>query len=101
MTVEELLGRITSRELAEWAAFERVYGPIGLERGDWQAAQVTQAVYAAAGDTKTKLTDLVLRWGRKRRQTGQEQLALFRALASGGGGRGHDREPADQDRSGL
>lgn len=82
MTVEELLARISSRELAEWAAFEREFGPLGLERGDWQAAQVTQAV---AGDGKSRLSDYVLRWGRRRRQTGQEQLALFRALASGGG----------------
>lgn len=82
MTVEELLARISSRELAEWAAFEREFGPIGLERGDWQAAQITQAV---AGDGKARLADYVLRWGRRRRQTGQEQLALLRALASGGG----------------
>lgn len=83
MTVEGLLARISSRELAEWAAFEQEFGPLGLERGDWQAAQVAQAI---GGDGKTKLGDVVLRWGRKRRQTGAEQLAIFRALASRGGG---------------
>jgi hypothetical protein len=82
MTVEELLARISSRELAEWAAFEREYGPIGLERGDWQAAQVTQAI---AGDGKAKLTDIVLQWSRKRAQTGEEQLAIFKAMAGMGG----------------
>lgn len=97
MTVEELLARISSRELAEWAAFEQEHGPLGLERGDWQAAVVAQAI---AGDGKTKLSDFVLRWGRKRRQTGQEQLAIFKALASRGGGRGNDRESADQGRRG-
>lgn len=95
MTVEELLGRISSRELTEWAVFEQEYGPLGLDRGDWQAAQVVQAT---VGDGKAKLADYVLRWGRKRRQTGQEQLAIFRALASGGGGSEHDREPVDQGR---
>lgn len=29
MTVRELLDRIDSRELAEWDAFERAYGPLG------------------------------------------------------------------------
>lgn len=95
MTVEDLLARISSRELSEWAAFERTFGPLGLERGDWQAAQVAQAV---AGDGKTKLADFVLSWGKKRRQTGQEQLAIFRAMASGGGRHEHDREPPDQGR---
>ena len=84
MTVEELLARISSRELAEWAAFEREYGPIGLERGDWQAAGLAQTVAAAAGG-KGAIADFLLRWGRRPRQTGQEQLAIFRALASGGG----------------
>lgn len=95
MTVEELLRRISARELTEWAVFEQEYGPLGLERGDWQAAAVAQAL---AGDRKARLADFVLRWGRKRRQTGQEQLALLRALASGGGEHGNDREPADQGR---
>jgi hypothetical protein len=95
MTVEELLARISSRELTEWAAFELEHGPIGLERGDWQAAQVAQAI---SGDGKTKLSDIVLRWGRRRAQSGAEQLAIFRALASRGGGHEHDRESADQDR---
>jgi hypothetical protein len=97
MTVEELLERISSRELTEWAVFEQEYGPIGLERGDWQAALVVQAT---AGDGKSKLSDYLLRWGRKRRQTGQEQLAIFKAMASGGGETPseHDREPPDPGR---
>lgn len=95
MTVEEFLGRVSSRELAEWAAFEQQFGPLGLERGDWQAAQIAQVV---AGDQKHRLSDWVLSWGQKRRQTGHEQLALLRALASGGGRNEHDREPPDQGR---
>jgi len=85
MTVEGLLASVSSRELAEWAAYEREFGPIGLERGDWQAAVVASTVSAAAGG-KASIKDYVLRWGR-RRQTGAEQLAIFKALASEGSGK--------------
>lgn len=90
MTVEELLARITSRELAEWAAYEREFGPLGLERGDWHAATVSHVVAAAAGG-KGRITDFLPRWGR-RRQTAEEQLAIFRALAS----RGDERQWGDE-----
>lgn len=40
-TVAELLKTISSRELAEWMAFERTYGPVGTEkRLDVAAAQI-------------------------------------------------------------
>lgn len=41
-----------------------------------------------------KLKDFVLRWGRPPRQSGEEQLAIFRALAAQMGAKetdGHDR----------
>ncbi|MET0419012.1 MAG: hypothetical protein ABW022_23615 [Actinoplanes sp.] len=34
MTVGELLARVSSRELTEWEAYERVAGPVGDERFD-------------------------------------------------------------------
>jgi hypothetical protein len=40
MTVRELLARIDSRELTEWAAFERLYGPLGPVRHDYLTAMV-------------------------------------------------------------
>ena len=45
MTVAELLSRISSRELTEWAVYERRTGPLGGRRGDIQAAIVAAAVY--------------------------------------------------------
>src|SRR5437879_9524104 len=33
-TVGELLARIDSRELSEWKAYERLYGPLGPSRDD-------------------------------------------------------------------
>ncbi len=80
MTVEELLTRISSSELAEWAAFEQEFGPIGLERGDYQAAV---AAYASVGNPKAKLEDFLLSWGRRRSQSGQEQLNILKAMAGG------------------
>jgi len=43
--VRELQSRITSREFAEYRAFDSV-SPIGGIRGDLQAASIVQAVYA-------------------------------------------------------
>lgn len=45
MTVAELLARISSRELTEWAVYERRAGPLGGRRGDIQAAIITAAIY--------------------------------------------------------
>ncbi|MFJ9558047.1 hypothetical protein ACIRPH_29940 [Nocardiopsis sp. NPDC101807] len=45
MTVAELLARISSRELTEWAVYERRAGPLGARRGDIQSAIVAAAVY--------------------------------------------------------
>ncbi len=89
---------MTSRELTEWAAFEQVYGPLGPERGDWQAAVVAHTIAAANGAKNAKLSDFLPQWGGGKRQTGEEQLALFKGLASQGEPRVNDREPAHQDR---
>ena len=42
--VGELGARISARELSEWAAFERIEGPLGLERADMQAAIVASVI---------------------------------------------------------
>lgn len=42
----------------------------------------TTASMLSSGKQRPKLTDFVLRWGKRRRQTAQEQLNIFRALAS-------------------
>ena len=45
MTVAEMLARISSRELTEWAAYERRAGPLGGRRGDVHMAVVSAAIY--------------------------------------------------------
>jgi uncharacterized protein DUF4035 len=82
-----MLARTSSRELTEWQAYEREYGPLGPERGDWQAATVAHtfaALMAGKQGSRLKLTDFLLRWAgprAARRQTPDEQLNIFRALA--------------------
>jgi hypothetical protein len=82
-----LLTRISSRELTEWAVFEREFGPLGQVRGDWQAALVAHTVAStmSSGKDRPKFMDFLLSWAPRRRQTGEEQLQIFKALASGGG----------------
>ena len=86
MTVGELLARASSRELTEWMAYEREHGPLGPDRGDWQAANIaytTGVMAAGKKGRKLKLTDFVLKWGpRKKRQSPEEMLNVFRALAA-------------------
>lgn len=41
-TVRELLDRITAHELAEWQAFERIYGPID---DTWRDAMLVEVHY--------------------------------------------------------
>lgn len=96
MTVRELLERIDSRELSEWAAYERVSGPLGPERLDVLAAIIASTVHNSATDKKSrkaKPRDFLPKWD-KREQTWQEQLAVVKAINSalGGteGGRGGD-----------
>lgn len=33
--------RLSASELSEWRAFEQIDGPLGGERGDWQAALIS------------------------------------------------------------
>lgn len=87
MPVGELLARTLSPELTEWKAYEREYGPLGSERGDWQAANLAYTfavVMAGKKGRRLKLADFLLRWSpaRKRRQSGEEMLDVFGRLAA-------------------
>ena len=57
MTVGELLARMSSRELTEWAAYETVHGPLGPRRDDFLAALVAHTI-AAVNSEKGKSPDL-------------------------------------------
>lgn len=82
----ELLARISSSELSEWMAYERLTGPLGDRRGDLQAA-IVAAVVANANRSKGRAltpNDFVPVWD-KRPKTPEElwkaAMAAFRPVA--------------------
>ncbi|GAA3223280.1 phage tail assembly protein T [Actinocorallia longicatena] len=81
MTVAELLARISSAEITEWAAYEEIAGPLGPARGDIQTALVASTIANAnrGKGPKAKIKDFLLTWDR-RPQTWQEQLAIVKQL---------------------
>lgn len=46
MTVEEMLSRISARELSEWTAYEKSNGPLGHQYSDDMLAQINYAIQA-------------------------------------------------------
>lgn len=71
MTVDELLGKISSREITEWQAYEQISGPIGpYERLDWAAAliaeRITYMLTSPKGRKKLKgVKEFVPEWGER------------------------------------
>jgi hypothetical protein len=89
MTVGEMLARMTSSELVEWAAYERLYGPLGQERDDHLAALVATTIANAMRGKKgrrMRLKDFMPAWGGKEKQTGKDQLAVLRGMVHRMGG---------------
>ena len=95
MTVAELADRIDSRELTEWAAFERVEGPIGQERADGHAGIVASIVANSnrkKGRRAFEPNDFIPDWeklGIKEEETisldpTAQREAMFRALGGKG-----------------
>jgi hypothetical protein len=89
MTVGGMLDRITSTELAEWTAYERLYGPLGQERDDNLAALVSTTIANAMRGKKgrrLRLKDFMPSWGGKEKQSGKDQLAVLRGMVHRMGG---------------
>jgi len=72
---------MSAREFAEWIAYERIAGPIGPERLDWNAAHIA-CVIANTSRTQRepyKLKDFVLHWDAgARRQTSKEATMILK-----------------------
>ncbi|MGH7341914.1 MAG: phage tail assembly protein T [Candidatus Rokuibacteriota bacterium] len=63
----ELLARCSASELTEWAAYERIAGPLGAERGDVQAAIVASTIANVNRGKKSRRfmpKDFIPRWDR-------------------------------------
>jgi hypothetical protein len=88
MPVSEVLERVSSRELTEWQAYERIAGPLGPARADVQSA-IIAATVANANRGKGKPAtpaDFIPEWDRKPTQTVEEQVAIAYALNAAFGG---------------
>lgn len=77
MTVAELLARISSREISEWLAYERIAGPIGPARADIQAAIIaSNIVNVNRGKGKRPSTpkDFIPEWDRGAREQSPDEI---------------------------
>ena len=72
MTVGELLHRISARELREWQAFERIYGPVGPARDDHLAALIAAQVASTFANKAANVADFMPPWDV--RETGDEEV---------------------------
>ena len=91
MTVADLENRLSSSELTEWMAYEKMTGPLGRKRADIQAATVASAIANAnrgKGGRKFTIEDFIPQYdgGHK---TPQQMLAIVRGLNRAMGGEEH------------
>jgi hypothetical protein len=91
-----MLGRVSSAEITQWAAYERVNGPLGARRGDYHAALICTTIANALKGKKGRskqLSDFLFEWDRGRRRLTDDEMfdkvvALNRQLGgteTGGG----------------
>lgn len=73
MTVAEVLARTSSHELSEWAAYERITGPLGPARADLHAAIIAATVAnSAGGKRKSAPKDFIPKWDKGAQATPEE-----------------------------
>jgi len=96
MTVGELLARISSRELTEWAIYERMTGPLGGARADVHAAMITHAVVNTQRGKRAPipLKRFVPQWER-RKLSPEELYQRVREINAALGGRAPTHPAAD------
>ena len=75
---------ISSREFAEWQAFDRI-SPIGDIRSDWQAALIASTVARVFGSKgKHRIDDFLLRFGPRElpdpEDLGRRVMAMFKRI---------------------
>ena len=87
MPVRELLARISSRELTEWMAYERVTGPLDSRlRGDISAGIIAATVANSFGSKKKlKPSDFLPRWFKRRKTPDEIWAEVVKATAAFGG----------------
>jgi len=91
MTVADLDHRLSSTELTEWIAFEKITGPLGRRRSDIQAATIAATVANAnrgKGGRKFKMSDFLIPYG-EQRKTPEQMLETIKSLNRSMGGEEH------------
>jgi hypothetical protein len=89
MTVDELLSRISSRELSEWQVYSQIE-PWGETRADWRSgivAAVIANVNRAKGQPAYSPETFIPRFGPQPEQGWEEQLAIVEMLNVAFGGK--------------
>jgi hypothetical protein len=77
MTVADLGERMTAAELADWAAYEQVAGPLLLhDRVDVAGALVAYATAKAAGAKHVRPRDFLPQWDRPQRDPWEALMSL-------------------------
>lgn len=88
--MRHLLADMGAAELAEWAAYEQITGPLGGARGDANAAMISAVIASAnrgKGQRPPTLADFMPRWDRVRvRKTPEELFKQAMAANSALGG---------------
>lgn len=94
MTRDEMLSRISSMEITEWIAYERIAGPLGAWRFDVLTAHIVAAItngFRAFGKQSPirELKKFLPTWDRKAQseQTPDEMLEVIRSLNRAAGGK--------------
>ena len=88
MTVADLESRLSSSELTEWIAFEKLTGPLGRRRNDIQAATIAATIANAnrgKRGKKFKMTDFLIPYGEQRKGP-EDMLAAIRGINRSMGG---------------
>ncbi|WP_024529186.1 phage tail assembly protein T [Serratia fonticola] len=76
-TLGELKQTMSVSELRLWAAFDRI-SPIGDERGDYQAAQVSAAISNSQG-IEADINKIVLKWSEPEAKSEEDEWADMEA----------------------
>lgn len=78
---------MSSREVSEWMAYEKVTGPLGPERQDHLSALSAYYIASALGVKKLRVDKLLPKWDRSSGMKWQDFKAYAEAITRQQGGR--------------
>lgn len=72
---------MSSAEMTDWQAYEKVTGPLGSERDDTLAAMTAFYVVSALGSKKARLDKLLPRWDRPTAMPWEQMKKMAEVMA--------------------